>query len=123
MGSVRIWGHKRYRAMGATSMGPWGDTAMGCRAMGSCRIWDHRRYRAMGGHSYGMEGYGAIKGIGPWGHVGYGAVGTQLWGAGIWGHVGYGVTKGIGPWGDTDMGPWGHSYGVESYGVRQDMGP
>ena len=48
MGSCRIWGHKRYRAMGAMSMGPWGDTAMGCRDMGSCRIWGHKRYRAMG---------------------------------------------------------------------------
>ena len=56
MGSVGIWGHKRYRAMGATSMGPWGATAMGCRAMGSGRIWGHKRYRAMGSHNYGAMG-------------------------------------------------------------------
>ena len=27
MGSHRVWGHKRYRAI--TVIGPWGDTAMG----------------------------------------------------------------------------------------------
>ena len=48
--------------------------------MGSCRIWGHKRYRAMGGHSYGVEGYGAIKGIGPWGHVGYGVMGGHSYG-------------------------------------------
>ena len=53
---------------------------MGCRAMGSCRIWGHKRYRAMGAHSYGVEGYGAIKGIGPWGHVGYGVMGGHSYG-------------------------------------------
>ena len=82
---------------------------MGCRDMGSVRIWGHKRYRAMGGHSYGVEGYGAIKGIGPWGHVGYGAVGTDRYraikGIGPWGRVGYGV---MGPhlWG---VGLWGQA--------------
>ena len=70
---------------------------MGWRAMGSCRIWGHKRYRAMGGHSYGVEGYGAIKGIGPWGHVGYGAVGTDRYraagGTHTHTHIGYRATQ------------------------------
>ena len=52
MGSGRIWGHKRYRAMGSHNYG----------AMGAVRIWGPKMYRAMGswGHSYGVEGYGVM---------------------------------------------------------------
>ena len=51
---VGLWGQAGY---GATKgIGPWGATAMGCRAMGSGRIWGHKWYRAMGSHNYGAMG-------------------------------------------------------------------
>ena len=74
-------GTDRYRAI--KGIGPWGATALGWRAMGSVRIWGHKRYRAMGSHNYGAMG--AVR---------------------IWGPKMY-----------RAMGSWGHSYGVEGYGV------